>query len=107
MIIKRKKLVILQRLIIWIFYLFSGFILYSKKGYLNSSLVTFTRTIYPLSIFWMQIRIKKTSGFLPIHPSMSTSQLWFNILPVMASLFTVMFSLTNLFLYIFSQFKSL
>ena len=106
MIIKRKKLVILQRLIIWIIYLLSGFILYSKKGYLSSSIVTFTRTIYPLSIFWMQIRIKKISSFLPIDPSMSTSQLWFNILPVMAALFTVIFSLTNLFLYIFNQLQS-
>jgi len=106
MIIKRKKIVIFQRLIIWFVYLFSGFILYSKRGYLNFSLVTFTRTIYPLSIFWLQIRIRKRSSFLPIDPSMSTSQLWFNILPVMASLFTVIFSVTNLFLFIFNKFES-
>jgi hypothetical protein len=31
---------------------------------------------------------------------MTTSQLWFTLLPVLASLFTVVFSLTNTFLYI-------
>ena len=106
MVGKNRNLLIIQRLLIWALYLMSGFILYTKKGNLYSSLIIFTRVVYPLSIFWLQIRIKRRSNFLPIEPSMSTSQLWFNILPVLASLFTVIFSITNLFLYIFEQLVS-
>ena len=106
MVGKNRNLLIIQRLVIWALYLMSGFILYTKKGNLYSSLIIFTRVVYPLSIFWLQIRIKRRSNFLPIEPSMSTSQLWFNILPVLASLFTVIFSITNLFLYIFEQLVS-
>ena len=100
---KNKKLILIQRILFWILYIFSGFILYLKKGNLNSYLVTFSRVIYPLSIFWLQIRIKKRSNFLPIDSSMTTSQLWFNILPVLASFLTVIFSITNLFIYLFQQ----
>ncbi len=97
---KSKKAILLKRLSIWILYLLSGFILYTKESNLNTFLINFTRIIYPLSIFWLQIRIKRKSNFLPIDSSMSTSQLWFNILPVLASLLTVIFSITNLFLYL-------
>jgi len=34
---------------------------------------------------------------------MTTSELWFNLLPVIASLCTVIFSLTNTFLYILEK----
>ncbi len=97
---KSKGLILIQRVIHWTLYFFSGFILYSTKGILPSMLITFSRIIYPLSIFWLQIRIKKRTNFLPIDSKMTTSQLWFNILPVIASLLTVIFSLTNVFLYI-------
>ena len=96
---KRKELILIQRVLIWSLYFFSGFILYSKKGILPSTLITFTRIVYPLSVFWLQIRIKKRTNFLPIDSKMTTSQLWFNLLPVIASLLTVIFSLTNVFLY--------
>ena len=96
---KTKKYIIIQRLLVWSLYFISGFILYSKEGVLPSFLVTFTRIIYPLSIFWLQIRIKKRSKFLPIDSKMTTSELWFNLLPVFASLLTVIFSLTNGLLY--------
>ena len=96
---KSKGLILIKRLLIWGLYFFSGFILYADKGSLNSFLITFSRIVYPLSIFWLQIRIKKRTNFLPIDSKMTTSQLWFNILPVVASLFTVIFSLTNAFLY--------
>ena len=102
MVGKNKKLLFFRRLFIWVIYLFSGFVLYSKNGNLYYSLTVFTRVVYPLSIFWLQIRIKKRSNFLPIDSSMSTSQLWFSILPVFASLLAVIFSITNGFLYIFS-----
>ena len=100
MVHKSKKTILLKRLSIWILYLLSGFILYTKESNLYSFLINFTRIIYPLSIFWLQIRIKRKSNFLPIDSSMSTSQLWFNILPVLASLLAVIFSITNLFLYL-------
>ena len=100
---KSIKLILIQRVLIWTLFFFSGFILYSKKGILPSTLITFSRIIYPLSIFWMQIRIKKRTNFLPIDSKMTTSQLWFNLLPVIASLLTVIFSLTNAFLYILGK----
>ena len=100
---KSKGLILIQRVLIWTLYFFSGFILYSKKGILPSMLITFSRIIYPISVFWLQIRIKKRTNFLPIDSKMTTSQLWFNLLPVIASLLTVIFSLTNVFLYILGK----
>ena len=100
MVKKSKKGLLFKRLSIWILYLLSGFILYTKESNLYSFLINFTRILYPLSIFWLQIRIKRKSKFLPIDSSMSSSQLWFNILPVLASLLAVIFSITNLFLYL-------
>ena len=97
---KSKGILLIQRMIVWASYFFAGFILYSNKGILPSFLITFSRIIYPLSIFWLQIRIKKRTNFLPIDSKMTTSQLWFNLLPVIASLLTVIFSLTNTLLYI-------
>ena len=100
---KSKGLILIQRMLVWALYFFSGFILYTNKGILPSSLITFSRIIYPLSIFWLQIRIKKRTNFLSIDSKMTTSQLWFNLLPVIASLLTVIFSLTNSFLYILGK----
>ena len=100
---KSKGIILIQRMLIWTLYFFSGFILYSNQGILPSFLITFSRIIYPLSIFWLQIRIKKRTNFLPIDSKMTTSQLWFNLLPVIASLLTVIFSLTNSFLYILGK----
>ena len=97
---KSKGFILIQRVLIWTLYFFSGFILYSKKGILPSMLITFSRIIYPMSVFWLQIRIKKRTNFLPIDSKMSTSELWFTLIPVIASLFAVIFSLTNAFLYI-------
>ena len=103
MSIKSKRLIFIQRVLIWTLYFFSGFILYSEKGILPSKLITFSRIIYPLSVFWLQIRIKKRTNFLAIDSKMTTSQLWFNLLPIFASLLTVIFSLTNAFLYILEK----
>ena len=101
---KSKGLILIQRVLVWTLYFYSGFILYSNKGILPSMLINFSRIIYPLSIFWLQIRIKKRTNFLQIDSKMTTSQLWFNLLPVIASLLTVIFSLTNAFLYIHGKF---
>ena len=100
---KSKGIILIQRILVWTLYFFSGFVLYTNKGILPSFLITFSRIIYPLSIFWLQIRIKKRTKFLAIDSKMTTSQLWFNLLPVIASLFTVIFSLTNTFLYILGE----
>ena len=100
MLKKSKDIILIKRILIWTLYFFSGFILYSKSGTLNPLLITFSRIVYPLSIFWLQIRIKKRTNFMPIDSKMTTSQLWFNLLPVFACLLTVIFSLTNALLYI-------
>ena len=100
---KNKELILMQRVLVWAIYFFSGYILYSNQGILPSLIITFSRIIYPLSIFWLQIRIKKRTNFLPIDSKMTTSQLWFNLLPVIASLITVIFSSTNAFLYILEK----
>ena len=100
---KSKRTILIQRVIIWTLYFFSGFILYSEKSILPSKLITFSRIIYPLSVFWLQIRIKKRTNFLPVDSKMTTSELWFNLLPVFASLLTVILSLTNAFLYILGK----
>ena len=100
---KNKGAILIQRVLVWALYFFSGFILYSNKGILPSMFITFSRIIYPLSIFWLQIRIKKRTNFLPIDSKMTTSQLWFYLLPVIASLLTVIFSITNAFLYILGK----
>ena len=100
---RSKGLILIQRVLVWALYFFSGFILFSNKAILPSFLITFSRIIYPLSIFWLQIRIKKRTNFLPIDSKMTTSQLWFNLLPVIASLLTVIFALANTFLYILGK----
>ena len=97
---KNKEILLLQRLFIWISYFLAGFLLYSKKGYILNYFHTFAKIIYPLSIFWLQIRIKKKGQFLPIDKSMTTAQLWFNILPVLASLFTIVIVTLNMILYL-------
>ena len=97
---KSKGMILVQRVLIWAIYFFSGFILYSNKGVLPSFLNAFSKIIYPLSIFWLQIRIKKRTNFLPIDSKMTTSQLWFNLLPVIASLLTVILSVTNALLFL-------
>ena len=100
---KSRGLILIQRVLFWTLYFFSGFILYSNKGILPSFLITFSRIIYPLSIFWLQIRIKKITNFLPNDSKMSPYQLWLNLLPVVASLLTIIFSLTNSFLLILEK----
>ena len=101
---KSKEIILIERILVWTIYFLSGFVLYANKGILYPFLITFTRIVYPLSIFWLQIRLKKRTNFLPIDSKMTTSQLWFNLLPVIASLLTVIFSLTNSFLYLLGTF---
>ena len=96
----KKGILFFQRLFIWILYLFAGLILYSNKVYLFPFFITFAKILYPLSIFWLQIRIKNKGNFLQIDSSMTTSQLWFNILPVLGSLITVILSTLNLLIFI-------
>ena len=100
----QKEFLFIQRLFIWLIYILSGYLLYSRDGYLFTSFITFAKLIYPLSIFWIQIRLKRRSHFLPISDSMTTSQLWFNILPVFASLITVVLTLLNAILFLSKSF---
>ena len=103
MAIKNKRLILIQRIFLWAIYFYSGFILYFEKGYLLSFLMSFAKIVYPLSIFWIQIRLKKQIRFLPINESMSTAQLWFNILPVLASFFVVILTLSNFIFFILNN----
>ena len=98
MAIKKRNLKILTRIGIWLFYLLSGYFLYSENLILPISLRTFAMLFYPLSIFWLQIRIKNKEPWLPLTDSMSTSQLWFRLIPILASLLTLIIVLVNLLL---------
>ena len=100
MLSKNKKILLYKRVLIWAIYLFSGYLLYTKKAYLYNFFITFAKIIYPLSIFWLQIRIKTKAKLLPINSSMTTSQLWFNLLPILASLITIILSLLNTLFYV-------
>ncbi len=98
--LKKRNLKIFIRLIFWITYFFSGYKLYFDKGNLPSFLINFSKIIYPLTIFWLQIRINNLENWIPITEKMKTSQLWFNILPVLASMFAGTFTLLNLLVFL-------
>ena len=98
MTFKKRNLKIFIRIVVWITYLLSGYFLYSETLILPLFLGTFAKIVYPLSIFWLQIRIKNKEQWLPFTDSMSTSQLWFRLIPILASLFTfIIVSLNMLF----------
>ena len=102
MTIKKRNLKIFIRIIIWINYLLAGYFLYSENFIFPKFIGTFTKLVYPLSIFWLQIRIRNKEPWLPLTDSMSTSQLWFRLIPIMTSLFTfITVSLNLLFKLIF------
>ena len=96
MTIKKRNLKIFLRVLIWLFYLLSGYFLYLKSFTLPTFLGTFSKLVYPLSIFWLQIRIRNKEPWLPLTDSMSTSQLWFRLIPIILSLFTFILVLLNL-----------
>ena len=96
MTIRKRNLKIFIRVLIWITYLLSGYFLYSGSFIFPLFLGTFAKSVYPLSIFWLQIRIRNTEPWLPLTDSMSTSQLWFRLIPIMVSLFTFILVLLNL-----------
>tara|TARA_B100000212_G_scaffold199691_1_gene150609 strand:+ start:772 stop:1032 length:261 start_codon:yes stop_codon:yes gene_type:complete len=74
----------------------SGYFLYAERLILPTFLGTFAKLFYPQSIFWLQIRLKNKEPWLPFTESMSTSQLWFRLLPILASLFTIVIVFINL-----------
>ena len=96
MTIRKRNLKIFIRILIWLTYLLAGHFLYSASFVLPIFLGTFTKLVYPLSIFWLQIRIRNKEPWLPLTDSMSTSQLWFRLIPIMISLFTFILVLSNL-----------
>ena len=55
--IKNRNLKIIVRLIFWITYFFSGYILYFQPGNLPMIFINFSKIIYPITIFWLQIRM--------------------------------------------------
>ena len=96
MTIKKRNLKIFIRILIWITYLLSGYFLYSQNFILPLFIGTFAKFFYPISIFWLQIRIKNKEPWLPLTDSMSTAQLWFRLIPILASLFTFIIVSLNL-----------
>ncbi len=97
---KKNVLRILFRLLFWVSYIYAGLILYTNNIYIFQFSISFLKVIYPLSIFWIQIRLNKKEKWIPLNPEMSTSQLWFRLLPVMFSLFTAIFVSLNFILFI-------
>ena len=102
---KGRNLKILVRIIIWLYYLISGYLLYSETFVLSIPLGTFAKLVYPLSIFWLQIRIRNKEPWLPFTDSMSTSQLWFRLIPILGSLLTFIIVSINLLFKIFLLIK--
>lgn len=100
---KRKRYKVLIRSLFWIIYLLSGYTLYSNTIVVPIYIVNFLKLIYPLSIFWIQIRLNKKEKWFTINQTMSTSQLWFSIIPVLASLITVILSITNFILVLITK----
>ena len=98
--LKNRNLKIILRLIFWITYFFSGYILYFKAGNLPMIFINFSKIIYPITIFWLQIRINNLENWVPITSTMTTSQLWFNILQVISSLSAFVFTVLNLLLFL-------
>ena len=96
MTLKKRNLKIFFRILIWLSYLLSGYFLYSEDFILPKFLGSFAKLVYPLSIFWLQIRIKNIESWLPLKDSMTTSQLWFRLIPILASLFTLIIVSVNL-----------
>ena len=96
MTIRKKNFKIFIRILIWITYILSGYFLYSGSFIFPIFLGTFAKLVYPLTIFWLQIRIRNTEPWLPLTDSMSTSQLWFRLIPIILSLFTFIIVLLNL-----------
>ena len=101
---KNKTIKILFRLFFWLLYLFAGVILYLNKFFLYKILLDFSKFIYPLSVFWLQIRINNKEPWLKINRNMTTSQLWFNLLPVLFSLFTFIITSLNLLFFVINLF---
>ena len=99
--LKNRNLKITIRLIFWIIYFFSGFILYFNAGNLPLVFINFSKIIYPFTIFWLQIRFNNLENWIPVNTSMTTSQLWFNILPVVYSILAFIFTLLNLLMFLF------
>jgi len=97
---KNRNLKIIVRLIFWMIYFFSGYNLYFKTENLPLIFINFSKVIYPLTIFWLQIRINNIENWIPITSTMTTSQLWFNILPVLFSILAFIFTLLNLLLFL-------
>ena len=98
--LKNRNLKITIRLIFWITYFFSGYILYFKTGNLPLIFINFSKILYPFTIFWLQIRINNLENWIPITSSMTTSQLWFNILAILYPMLAYILTLLNLLMFL-------
>ncbi len=97
---KDKSLKIFIRTTFWLTYLFAGILLYTNKLYILKFNINFLKTIYPLTIFWLQIRLNKREKWIPIDSSMSTSQLWLRIIPIIFCIFTFIIVFINFIIHL-------
>ena len=104
MTIKKRNLKILFRILLWLIYFLSGYFLYAERFILPTFLGTFAKLVYPLSIFWLQIRINHREPWLPLTDSMTTSQLWFRLIPIFSCLLTFIIASINLLFNVFFNF---
>ena len=98
--IRNKGLRIFLRIIFWLTYLFAGLILYTNKIYIFSFTIYFLKLIYPLTIFWLQVRINNREKWIPVDSTMSASQLWLRIIPIIFCLLTSIFVYLNYILFL-------
>ena len=96
----RRSKRIIPRLFFWVIYISSGIILYNSKV-INTSILYFLKIFYPLSIFWVQVRFTNKENWLPVNKNMSSAQLWFRLIPIFCSLFTVLGTIFNTLYYLF------
>ena len=98
--IRNNGLRLFLRIIFWLTYFVAGLILYTNKIYIFSFTIYFLKLIYPLTIFWLQVRINNREKWIPVDSTMSASQLWFRIIPVISCLLTSIFVYLNYILFL-------
>jgi len=98
--VKKRAIRIFLRIIFWLSYIFAGLNLYTNELFFFNSNIYLLRLIYPLSLFWLQIRLNNKENWIPINEYMSTSQLWFRIIPVILCIFTFIIVYINFVLFI-------
>ncbi len=97
---KNKRIRIFSRIIFWLTYIFAGFLLYTNNLLIFTFTINLLKLIYPLTIFWLQVRLNNKEKWIPVESSMSTSQLWLRIIPIILCLFTFVLVFINFLIFL-------